>query len=397
MYPGPKKPSLLHLQPSHRSTIVWEVSGGDAHRSRRRNPTQARFPALHESMIPILQDLKFDGVARLSSISIDWSLIIVFVERWRPETHTSHLPVGECTITLHDVSVLLGLRIDGDVVTGSTSGVDNGWKLLIQQIFGKAPEAKDKEKNPLKGGRLLLSWLTLVCSALLVDPSEEEVIRYTQSYILQLIDGVLFTDHSGGQVHCMYIPLIQDFGRCRKLAWGAAMLAYLFRELCKSCRTGVEEIAGCLLLLQPWAWTRLPVLAPVPRSPIVENPIWGDRVGPYGIRWCCSLKFTDTTSHVVSTHRLSLDALGPTHFIWQPYSDEILANLPDFWKEGVDLWYYKGPLVCFYIVDPHLPERCMRQFGMIQVIPLDFDFSEALHDINLQGKKSKETLLLSIR
>lgn len=211
MHPGPKKPFLLHLQPSHRSSIVWELSGGDAQRSRRRNPTQARFPPLHDSMIPILQNLQFDGVARLSSINIDWSLITALVERWRPETHTFHLPFGECTITLQDVSVLLGLRIDGDVVTGSTGGVEGGWKHLIQQIFGKAPEGNDKEKSPLKGGRLLLSWLTSVCSALPVAPYEEEVRRYTQSYLLQLIVGVLFTDHSGGQVHCMYIPLIQDF------------------------------------------------------------------------------------------------------------------------------------------------------------------------------------------
>uniref|UniRef100_A0A166GXD8 Aminotransferase-like plant mobile domain-containing protein n=1 Tax=Daucus carota subsp. sativus TaxID=79200 RepID=A0A166GXD8_DAUCS len=61
MHPGPKIPSVLHLQSSHRSSTVWDVCGGDAHRSRRRNPTQARFPPLHESMIPILEDLRFDG------------------------------------------------------------------------------------------------------------------------------------------------------------------------------------------------------------------------------------------------------------------------------------------------------------------------------------------------
>lgn len=48
------------------------------------------------------------------------------------------------------------------------------------------------------------------------------------------------------------------------------MLAYLFRELCKSCRIGVEEVAGCLLLLQLWAWIRLPFLAPVPRGPLLK-------------------------------------------------------------------------------------------------------------------------------
>ncbi|WOG82990.1 hypothetical protein DCAR_0519795 [Daucus carota subsp. sativus] len=387
MHPGPKIPSVLHLQSSHRSSTVWDVCGGDAHRSRRRNPTQARFPPLHESMIPILEDLRFDGVSRLSCVNIDWSLITALVERWRPETHTFHLPFGESTITLQDVAVLLGLRIDGDVITGTTGGFEGGWSNLVEKIFGKKP----KEDKELKGGRLLLSWLTSTVKELPAAPSDQDIQRYTQSYILQLIAGILFTDKSGGLVHCMYIPLIQDFGRCRNLGWGAAVLAYLFRELCKSCRSGVEEMAGCVLLLQLWAWTRLPFLAPVPRGPVSEtldNPLWSGRAGPYGMRWCLHLKFTDTSSHVLSTLRLSFDALSPSHFEWQPYTEDVLANLSEHCTEGSEIWCYKGPLICFHIVEPHLPDRCMRQFGKVQEIPVNEEYSKALHEINLQGKQS---------
>ncbi|KAF1897258.1 hypothetical protein Lal_00034961 [Lupinus albus] len=42
-------------------------------------------------------------------------------KRWRSETHTFHLPIGECTITLEDVAYQLGLPIDGEVVTRATS------------------------------------------------------------------------------------------------------------------------------------------------------------------------------------------------------------------------------------------------------------------------------------
>ena len=53
------------------------------------------------------------------------------VERWRDETHTFHLPIGECTITLEDVALQLGLRVDGKPVTGP-SMLD--WRVECGQL-----------------------------------------------------------------------------------------------------------------------------------------------------------------------------------------------------------------------------------------------------------------------
>ena len=47
---------------------------------------------------------------------IDRSLLTALVDRWRPETHTFHLPCGEMAPTLQDVSYLLGLPIAGEPV-----------------------------------------------------------------------------------------------------------------------------------------------------------------------------------------------------------------------------------------------------------------------------------------
>jgi len=52
-------------------------------------------------------------MANLHHCRIDKGLITALVERWRPETNTFHLPVGECTVTLEDVSCLWGLAVNG--------------------------------------------------------------------------------------------------------------------------------------------------------------------------------------------------------------------------------------------------------------------------------------------
>ena len=54
-----------------------------------------------------------DPLIRCSVITTDPGLISAFVERWHRETSSFHLPVGEVTITLDDVSSLLHIPITG--------------------------------------------------------------------------------------------------------------------------------------------------------------------------------------------------------------------------------------------------------------------------------------------
>ena len=75
-------------------------------------------------MIGIFKLLRLEGLFRAPSKEIDHCLISALVERWRPETHTFHLPHGEMSITLQDVGVLYGLPIEGEVLVGPTAWVD---------------------------------------------------------------------------------------------------------------------------------------------------------------------------------------------------------------------------------------------------------------------------------
>nr|POE53083.1 serine/threonine-protein phosphatase 7 long form like [Quercus suber] len=72
-------------------------------------------------VIDIIKLLRLEGLFRAPSRKIDHCLISALVERWRPKTHTFHLPHGEMSITLQDVEIIFGLPIDGEVLVGPTT------------------------------------------------------------------------------------------------------------------------------------------------------------------------------------------------------------------------------------------------------------------------------------
>ena len=71
-----------------------------------------------DRVLAIVRLLGLDGLHLVLSIQLDLVLITAFVERWRLETHTFHLPDGEMMITLQDVEVIMGLPIQGEALVG---------------------------------------------------------------------------------------------------------------------------------------------------------------------------------------------------------------------------------------------------------------------------------------
>lgn len=186
-------------------------------------------------------------------ISLDLALITCLLERWRPETHTFHLGSGEWAVTLQDVEVILGLPVDGLPVVGSTN---QGWDALCLELLGRIPE-----RGIRQGGKVKLSWLRTHFSGVLVDGySEEQVRQQARGYILLLIGGMLFPDHTGGQVHLCYLSLLRDL--TVQYSWGSACLAGLYHFLCHGSKNGNDDVGGCFILLQLWAWERFPFFAP---------------------------------------------------------------------------------------------------------------------------------------
>ncbi|KAK5839988.1 hypothetical protein PVK06_008848 [Gossypium arboreum] len=123
---------------------------------------------------------------------LDPKLINALIERWMPETHTFHLPCGECTITLEDVQIQLGLPVDGAALTRSIQSAD--WGVICYDLLGAIPDN-------FYGGRIEMSWLRDTFPDLENDLTKLERIRYARAYILEMIGGYLIPDLSQNLVY----------------------------------------------------------------------------------------------------------------------------------------------------------------------------------------------------
>ncbi|XP_015943712.1 serine/threonine-protein phosphatase 7 long form homolog [Arachis duranensis] len=159
-----------------------------------------------DAIVPYLAEARFSDTVPLRDFTFENFLISTLMERWRPETHTFHLPWGEVTITLQDVAYRLGLRTHG---------------------------------NPVGGNRVLQMSQT--------DDSET-LQQYVRCYIMLLIGGYLMTNKSNNLVHLHWLLLLWDFEECRAFFWGSAVLAWTYQSLSLAAQRGVTDIVGCT----PW-------------------------------------------------------------------------------------------------------------------------------------------------
>lgn len=281
--PGPIEQGLLSEQANHRSTLIWTASSSIREKSLEVRRFDSHFWNLYKSSSIAVKELidlaGFGGVARAGYYTLDHGLVIALVERWRSETHTFHLTCGEATITLEDVAILWGLLIDGEAITGRNCNKSkNMWQDLCQRLLGFRPVVEDIEGNKLKV-RHLHEYLSI---PLLVDATEDANVQRACGLLLMLFGGLLFSDRSGNKVSLRYLLHLEDFKVYGILNWGSGVLAYLYRCMCVASKGEAKEICGPLVLLQLWAWERIPILRPI--RLVQELPTLPDQAS-YGARW----------------------------------------------------------------------------------------------------------------
>ncbi|GFZ05713.1 aminotransferase-like, plant mobile domain family protein [Actinidia rufa] len=225
--PGPIDDSVLYDQDKHVSAAVWEGQERGALRCHEHTSKLDQW-TLTSKQVELVKKAGFGYLRLIPAISLDNPLISALVERWRRETNTFHLTVGEMTVTLEDVAYLLGLAVDGEPVIGVTYTTCEAGCV---KFLGKAPDS-----GYTSGGMVKLSWLKETFSRCPEDAAIEDIERHTRAYLLYLVAG--------------------------KYAWGAAALSFLYRALGNASLKAQSTISGCLTLLQCWSYYRLNVGRP---------------------------------------------------------------------------------------------------------------------------------------
>ncbi|KAL4337677.1 hypothetical protein AHAS_Ahas12G0134100 [Arachis hypogaea] len=101
-----------------------------------------------------LRSTGFYHVSKIGVIRGFYPLLTALVERWRPETYTFVLLVGEVTVTLEDVAHIFGLPIDGEPVSGWTDSSSDFQQSQSIAIFNCKPVVSGVIPNgPQRGYR----------------------------------------------------------------------------------------------------------------------------------------------------------------------------------------------------------------------------------------------------
>ncbi|CAN1242935.1 Protein MAIN-LIKE 2 [Linum perenne] len=204
---------------------------------------------------PYLARIGLDKLSACLDFTPDPELITALVERWRPETSTSHLYHGEATITLDDVYFLTGLSIDGILVESQRllPTVDSDLQQYVLEILGKKPSADD-----LSAGRVKMTWLHNHFGTIRADADPQTIEQHCQAYILDFFGSCIFADRSGSHAPLFFLQLLSS-----------------------PSRDHIGDIGGWMALVQAWALERFtsiarrvhksrpiaPTHSPVPRMP----------------------------------------------------------------------------------------------------------------------------------
>ncbi|KAH1216057.1 Protein MAIN-LIKE 1 [Glycine max] len=251
---GPSDPSVLTQYADHVACSVWTGE------ERLELKLSSHGRKVHNLGRPVPTIEGLVAGTGLSPLIAHWrrGLLSAFVERWHRETSSFHLPVGELTITLDDVSSLLHLPVIGDLHVFEPLHVDDAVQMLVDLLMVSAEFAR-VETAQCRGPYVRLQW-------------------------------------SATNVHVVYLEAVRNLSMTERYAWGVTALVHMY-----------DQLNDC------WIYEHFPSVADsTADQEYVED-------SPRACRWIATKK---TVKNIrMPTYRERLDRLRIPDICWIPYGE----------------------------------------------------------------------------
>ncbi|XP_057440247.1 serine/threonine-protein phosphatase 7 long form homolog [Lotus japonicus] len=363
---GPEDLSLLAHYPDHKAPWTWQaLLRTDPRYVDRRTLRVATVGGKvwnlpcdgdSEAHTHVRQLLQQTGLYHLPWCGLpetDPAVILALVERWHEETSSFHMPFGEMTITLDDVSTILHLPTGSRFYTSGRGERDEVAALCAQLLGGSVADYL-AEFEAAGGQNIQFITLKTMYTSAMDGGRYEDAARI---WLVNQLGATLFASKSGGYHTTVYwIGMLEDLGRVSEYAWGAIALASLYEQLSRASRRKTAQIGGFTSLVLSWAYEY------ISSSVIIRTEVPGyTQDQPRAQRWS-----TSRIAHSgLDERRVMLDELTVDDITWTPFEDhrDVRPRDPRALYSG----YIRTPYG--RSVSRHLPERVMRQFGFIQDIP----------------------------
>ncbi|XP_045821847.1 protein MAIN-LIKE 1-like [Trifolium pratense] len=228
---GPIDTSLLTRYEQHVARYVWfgqERVVGDK--------IELRIASLGKNVVDRVPDhhpeiiqgwLNISGLCWLERTSLkltELQLLSAFVERRHLETSSFHMPFGEMTITLDDVTCLLHLPVRGHFYTLLSVTQEQAAALAVE-LLGEEYQFALRETATQMGGYFSQQWLyeSYMRNANLYRRYDSA----TRAWMLMLVGCTILTDKSYTRVDAKWLVMFRDLSACHTFSWPSAALVCL--------------------------------------------------------------------------------------------------------------------------------------------------------------------------
>ncbi|KAH1261945.1 Protein MAIN-LIKE 1 [Glycine max] len=344
---GPSDPSVLTAYADRVACSVWT---GEECPELKLSSHGRKAHSLGRPAPAIEGLIAGTGLSPLIACSVDTNdrgLLSAFVERWHRETSSFHLPVGELTITLDDISSLLHLPVIGDLHAFEPLHVDNAVQMLVDLLMSLLGLRQSSVADR-----------TYACNGYVIYQRRCQAGHWTvagHAYLLHLLGCTLFANKSATNVHVVYLEALRDLSMTKRYAWGVAALVHMYDQLNDASMSHSRQLGGYITLLQCWIYEHFPSVA---ESTADQDY---DEASPRTCRWIATKKTVKSIR--TPSYRERLDRLRIPDGCWIPYGKH--REVRDFHVRSCysDLLRW-GPIAVYY-----RSERFVRQFGYTQTIP----------------------------